>query len=325
MYIENFTNRRIADAIEKDGSISPYIEKVFKNNKEIHTKGTIDKFGDENPVQKKIFKKLKEEYPHLDVEMAIFDIEESTCWIFTADLKGYMGLLIEDSEMFTMSDGDDENNVKLIRLLNDLSYKQSEKNEDFVIKKDIEKREKDRRVKNQARAEDVPELTGEFDEDISALMNWSRCFREFSDIINGNMLNISNRALHRIGRATYSLCNDPIGGEEEMTIYRAMPVDKQIEAGDWVSNSFEYAEGHLSNTDGASFVESLDVPQNEVYLATDGNEYLYIPAGTWDDFDSLEDLWKSSCPKKKMEYPKVKPRKYSCIIKEKNGDCEMAP
>ncbi len=325
MNIEKVTYFTVKSAIKKYGSISPYIDQLVKS-KDVYTRDTIGSFGEGNAVQKRIIDNLKDDIPGIDIEVIFPGSHSNTYWFFTPELKAYSGTITASDKVFALKQSGDENIDLFARMANREILKEAEKSEDFVINRDIEIRERKREMKNQKRAEEVPELTGEFDEDLKILMSWSRCFREFSDVIEGNMLNTSNRALHRIGRATYALDNDPIGRRcEEVTIYRAMPVDGLIEAGDWVSDSFEYAEGHLSNTDGESFVESEDVPQSEVYLATDGNEYLYIPEGTWNNFESLEELWKATCPKKRMEYPKVKPRKYANIMKEKSGNADMTP
>lgn len=323
MIPEKLSYMRLKEAQENHESLSAFIDQILSSSK-LFTKSNIASYGKDNELESELLGKFREDHPNEDIEFIIGGERNNVFRFFTPELKVFNVMKTASGKLFTAKDVSGDSVELFLRMINRLIIEEAEKSEDYIIAKDLREREHKQAVTYQHRASSPPALTGDFDKDLSIVMNWSTCFREFYELIDGNVLNTSNRDLHRIGRATLSLSCDPIGSKDEfITIHRAMPAGSEIEVGDWVSTSHSYAEGHLTNTKGLSFVDSIEVPQSEVYLATDGNEYIYIPDGTWGDFESLEDLWQADQPNKPMEFPKLQARAYDEIMAEKNSalDC----
>jgi hypothetical protein len=176
------------------------------------------------------------------------------------------------------------------------------------------------------RVENAPKLSGDFKADLQALADYAENFEEFERLLTADMLDTSNRNRTRLARATialepnaitaanvvenepalvedYSLYGTP--GEKavastlqskskQATIYRGMPADQKMEAGDWVSFSKAYAKGHESNVDGKAATKQKTVSKEEIYwYGADVNEWVYVPKGTFGEVKTLRELWES--------------------------------
>jgi len=168
--------------------------------------------------------------------------------------------------------------------------------------------------RRQDRMSDIPEVSADFDLAIQELADWAENFEEFKAALAPDMMDISDRNLTRLGRATMALEPDEYEqASGDVTIYRAMPVGEDIEAGDWVSFNEEYASFHESNVnegDGANTV-AVEVDGKDVWwYGADQNEWVYIPEGTWGNIESIEDLWQSLTDGEKPDsYPEIEGQK----------------
>lgn len=201
-----------------------------------------------------------------------------------------------------------------------------------------EKRRQEREIAKQRdeRIKNAPKSTGDFDTDIQSLAEYAENFEEFKQLLSADMLDVSDRNRTRLARAAIAL--DPevetaanvvemqpdmiedalrYGTPEEksaasainskakkLTIYRAMPASAKIEAGDWVGLVEGYAKGHESNVIGEKAVtRQKTVNKEDLYwYGADFNEWVYIPKGTWGDYQSLQDVWEKLSPNKPLTY-----------------------
>lgn len=193
-------------------------------------------------------------------------------------------------------------------------------------------KELDRRQK---RVENAPKATGDFDADLKAYADYAEDFREFQDLLSADMLDISDRNRTRLARAAIALdpdadtaanvvdtqpfmvedaqkygtaaeraaANAITSKSKQITVYRAMPADAKMEAGDWVGLVKSYAKGHESNVqEGKAATRQKTVNKEELYwYGADFNEWVYVPKGTWGDYTSLQEVWQALAPGKPMQ------------------------
>ncbi len=156
-----------------------------------------------------------------------------------------------------------------------------------IRRKELHRRER--------RLREPPALSGSLDADFDTLAQWCECFAEFEALMNASMLDCSDRNRTRLARACIALEGHEHAPPGELTIYRAMPVGCDIEAGDWVSLREQYAERHVrySMHGERAVIESLIVDGTEVWsYAGDPDEWVYVPGNTFSDaIKTLHDLW----------------------------------
>lgn len=194
----------------------------------------------------------------------------------------------------------------LSRVFNDIRDKDPAVQE----KQRVDKLRGDEIRRRQNRLKDIPEMPHDFDTAIQELADWAENKEEFKQALAPDMMDISDRNLTRLGRATMALEPDEYEQADrgEVTIYRAMPDDQEIEAGDWVSFSEEYAAGHESNVgESGAHTVGVEVDGKDVWwYGADENEWVYIPEGTWGNIESVDELWDSLTDGSKPDkYPTI--------------------
>jgi hypothetical protein len=193
-----------------------------------------------------------------------------------------------------------------------------------IIADDLRQRTHRVELNREKRIDSFRDAPDDLWEALDCLAKWSTCFDEFKDTIesNGNVLNSSNRNLGRISRATYGLDNPQHKSEDQINIYRSSGDNEEIAEGDWVSISEAYAEQHLhKNLDSTCCVHNITAYPDEIYDTSSPDEQVYVPRGTWKDFDSLESVYLAITNESKpLHYPEVKARTIEEINHEKSND-----
>lgn len=174
------------------------------------------------------------------------------------------------------------------------------------------------------RLENYPELSGNFWGDIHTLFDYCDNYSEFHELVEATSVHSMNdRHLSRLSRATIAFDEDVMDQLASGRVYRAVPVDvDDIEAGDWVTFSEDYAECHANEMReyGEEYhVISLDVEEG-LYMLTDQNEYVFLPQDLWGGSSSLKEVWDNlnvdAC--KPTRYPSVEKMFESTQTKQKN-------
>lgn len=223
---------------------------------------------------------------------------DKTAVIWNSDMEPYRvigGMLTKISDKEDQFSDMTDAQAMTVNILS-RAFQNIKRKDPAVQKKEAEDKVRRKETgRKQRRLQNIPKMPADFDEALQELADWAEDFEEFSAALSPNMFDLSDRNLTRIGRATMALEPDEYenAGSGEVTIYRAMPMGEEIEAGDWVSFNEEYASGHESNVDkGNAYTHSMEVDGADVWWpGADESEWVYIPSNTWGNVKSLEDLW----------------------------------
>lgn len=209
----------------------------------------------------------------------------------------------------------------MLDLINRRIYSYENSKPEVKIRKDIEKRKRKRQAEIERRYSEIPELTGDFQDDIKTLCEYSKNREEFKEFLRmaGGVFDMSNRNLTRLSRASICFEGESIAencNNEDVRVYRAMPLGSIIEEGDWVTLHRDYAEDHEKSLidEPETVVDYLDVSSNDVYSINDQNEAVYAPLDSWMGAKSLNEAWAIfSPPGKPLKFPDIKERTLSEI------------
>ena len=211
---------------------------------------------------------------------------------------------------------------QILSYLNSVIYKEESNKPSMIIQRDIDSRKNKRRRQIEARFSSIPNLSGDFRDDVQAICDYSRTREEFLEFMDmaSSVFNMSNRHLTRISRATICFDGESLGDEgsdSNIRVYRAMPSGCIIEEGDWVTTSEEYASAHSDSLDESDVVvDYIDVSSYDIYSINDENEAVYAPIEAWGGVSSLNEVWENYADQNKpLSFKEIKPRTLSEINK----------
>lgn len=159
----------------------------------------------------------------------------------------------------------------------------------------LQKRARKKAVREgQERINALQYVPDDFDEALQLLYRTVASYEEFRGALSPSTLNMSNRNLTRLGRATIAFDDDPVNYADmgDVTIFRACPPDSEIGSGDWVTLNEQYAIEHAERFSDEGFeVISENVPGSHVFTdENDENEQIYVSNNTW-SVESTIELW----------------------------------
>ena len=261
---------------------------------------------------------------HFDNEKPAFLIAvKRAIIVYTQTGKSVEHFYGSQKKFIEISKDQDDTISKAFTILSRLHKEHRLSTPEGIIANDLKKRTFRAEQARDTRVQSITKVPSDFWEAIDHIAQWSTCFEEFNAVIenNSSILDSSNRNLGRLSRAILALDNPNKLSDEQITIYRAANHNAQIEEGDWITTNPNYAETHLQNNlFSEGDIHEITAYLDEIYDTSSENEQVYVPRGTWKDFDSLESVYETITQNNKpMHYPEIKARTIE-EIKQSNED-----
>jgi hypothetical protein len=239
----------------------------------------------------------------------LFAIKKERSIILVGQKATAVEVLFTKDKNFIMKHTDDDMS-KLCKVLNRVHHEAYLNVPENVINKDYE----NRLAKAQHRAKELFIALGpipdEFWSALEFIADASPNYEAFHEqLFNVSMFDLSDRNFTRLSRATIALGNENKPSDSTVTAYRALPDGYSIETGDWVTTDKQYADDHLEKKlDGQGCVASIEVSGDTLYETSSVNEQVFVPRGTWDNCESLKDVWDMYNHNKKPDGFEIKKR-----------------
>jgi hypothetical protein len=291
-YEPRFTYRSLRSAIDEEGTMEKLVSVIKDSPEFIPLEKITDALNENSIVEmngtgEAYFDNFKRENDSL-----LFAIKKERSIILVGQKATAVDVLFTKDKNFIMKHTD-ENMSKLCGVLNRVHHEAYFNVPENVINKDYENRLAKAQHKANELFTSLGPIPDEFWSALEFIANASPNYEAFHEqLFNVSMFDLSDRNFTRLSRATIALGNENKLSDSTVTAYRALPDGYSIETGDWVTTDKQYADDHLENTlDGKGCVASIEVSGDTLYETSSVNEQVFVPRGTWNDCESLKDVW----------------------------------